>query len=325
MKETAFGVPRRRWLLVGDTSNKCSAWGLLNSGVCVVLGFAGLTVLSSGCAADKGALTSASAGGSSTEAQVCQFGTVALAEEFTPATFSFQRAKGKRGTVKQAFIDSAELGLSGPGAGVIVTGEALEALGSVHSVHSEGAAYILVAAAGAAGGVTAVGAALVGPVVGAEELYLSMKKVSREELAQREIALTNALYQMADQRAFQDALVEIGVERIRGGLHATERHTGSLTNIAAGADAVLVAHVDELRLERAGSSEATYFLRIKTHARLVRVADGAICFEKSAEYRSGKALFLDWTQQGGVESVAETGYHALARYYVEQLVRGAED
>jgi hypothetical protein len=247
---------------------------------------------------------------------------VALSQEFTPATFSYQKAKGKRGTVKQAFIDSAELGLSGPGAGVIVTGEALEGLGKVES---EGAAYMVVAVAGAAGGVTAVGAALVGPVVGAEELYLSMKKVSREELGQRETILTNALCHMAEQRVFHDALVEIGGERIRGGLPSTEPGTGAQTSGPAEAEAILEAHVDELRLERAGSSEASYFLRIKTHARVVRVADGAVCFEKTAEYRSGKALFLDWTQQGGLESVAETGYHALAKYYMRELVRGTED
>ena len=71
------------------------------------------------------------------------------------------------------------------------------------------------------------------------------------------------------------------------------------------ADVTLETHVDDLRLERAGSSEGSYFLRIKTHARLVRVADGAICFEQSAEYRSGTALFLDWTLQGAIQGVAD--------------------
>lgn len=294
----------------------------MNRGAYAVLGFTGLALMASGCASDKGSLSSASAGGDSTEAQPCRFGTIALADEFTPATFSYQKAKGKRGTVKQAFIDSAELGLSSPGAGVIVTGEALEGLGKVES---EGAAYMVVAVAGAAGGATAVGAALVGPIVGAEELYLSMKKVSREELAERETILTNALCHMAEQQVFHDTLTEIGGERLRGGLLSTEPGIDSQTNGPPEAEAILEAHVDELRLERAGSSEASYFLRIKTHARVVRVADGAVCFEKTAEYRSGKALFLDWTQQGGLESVAETGYRALARYYVRELVRGTED
>jgi hypothetical protein len=288
---------------------------------CLALGLAGLAMLANGCATDKGAVTSAYGRADSTEAQACRFGTVALAEEFTPATFSYQKAKGKRGTVKQAFVDSAELGLSGPVAGVIVTGEALSALGSAEGWDPR----VAVALSGAAGGVAAVGAALVGPAVGAQELYLSLKKVSREELAERETVLTNALCHMAEQRAFHDALVEIGTGRIRGGLLSTEPSSGSQASGAAGADAMLEARVDNLRLERAGSSEATYFLRIKTHARLVRVADGAICFEKSAEYRSGKALFLDWTQQGGVESVAETGYRALARYYVGQLVKETGD
>src|SRR3974390_286466 len=79
---------------------------ILNRGACTVLGFTGLALLASGCATDKGALSSASAGGDSTEPQPCRFGTVALLQEFTPATFSYQKAKGKRGSVKQAFIDS---------------------------------------------------------------------------------------------------------------------------------------------------------------------------------------------------------------------------
>jgi hypothetical protein len=86
------------------------------------------------------------------------------------------------------------------------------------------------------------------------------------------------------------------------------------------ADAILDAQVDDLRLERAGSGEGSYFLRIKTHARVVRVADGAICFEQSAEYHSGKGLFVDWTQPGANQAVAETGYRALACHYVDQLV-----
>jgi len=252
------------------------------------------------------------------EPQVSRFGTVALAEEAAPASFSFQKAKGKLGSVREAILDSAELGLSGPGAGVIATGCVLSEMGRADS---ECAVVIYAAAAGVVGGVTAIGAALVGPVVGAEGLIRSLKTVSPAELAEREAALTNAMSEMATQQPFRAAVLKTGVERIRGGFLSpvSEKHA------TAAGDVTLETRVDDLRLERAGSSEGSYFLRIKTHARLVRVADGAICFEQSAEYRSGTALFLDWTLQGAIQGVAETGYRALARYYINQLLINPPD
>ncbi len=44
-----------------------------------------------------------------------------------------------------------------------------------------------------------IGVALAGPVVGAEGLVRSLKKVSPQELAEREGALTNALGEMASE------------------------------------------------------------------------------------------------------------------------------
>jgi hypothetical protein len=174
--------------------------------------------------------------------------------------------------------------------------------------------------AGVAGGAALVGAALAGPVVGARGLILSMERVSPAELADREAALTRALSQMAAQDSFHDALLETGTERIRGRMFWTQPENGTETNTA---DAILEATVDDLRLERAGTSEGSYFLRIKTHARLVRVADGGVCFEQRAEYRSDQALFLDWTLQGAIQGVAQTGYRALAQYYISQLAAGS--
>jgi hypothetical protein len=190
---------------------------------------------------------------------------------------------------------------------------------------TECAVVFYAAAAGVAGGATAVGAALVGPVVGAEGLIRSLKKVSPAELAERETALTDTLNQMAAQQPFHGALLQTGALRIRGGFVSSEPKNPSENASTVPPDAILEARVDDLRLERAGSGEGSYFLRMKTHARLVRVADGGICFERHAEYRSGTALFLDWTLQGALQGVAETGYQALARYYIDQLLVGSSD
>jgi len=286
-----------------------------------LLEFLALSLPLCGCATHQGGVPKSTGVSGFAQPQVSRFGTVAFSEEAAPATFSFRKAKGKLGSVKEAILDSAELGLSGPGAGVIAAGCVLSEMGPVDS---EGAVVIYAAAAGVVGGVTAIGAALVGPVVGAEGLIRSLKTVSPAELAERETALTNALSQMATQEPFRGALLQTGAERIRGGFLSADPKNSAEKN-PEGADAVLEARVDDLRLERAGSSEGSYFLRIKTHARLVRVADGAICFEQSAEYRSGTSLFLDWTLQGAIQGVAETGYRALARYYINQLLISPPD
>lgn len=274
----------------------------------------GVLALLSGCASPTGVTTNSSTASSDSESQGSRFGRVVYEGDSSPARFSFQKAKGKLGSAKEAILDSANLGLSGVGAGVYVTGAVLSGMENPSGGDPVGYAVL----AGAAGGVTAVGALLVGPAVGAEGLYRSMRSVSATELAQREAALTNALREMAQQEEFRKALIQAGVDRILGPL-VTD---GASTNMPEG---TLDVRVDELRLERAGSSEGSYFLRIKTHARLTRVVDGAICFERSAEYHSGTDLFLDWTMQGAVQGVAETGYRALARFYVDQLLTASPD
>ncbi len=290
----------------------------LNFQRCLVLGLAILGLLLSGCATRGGVKAKSPADSGFEETRVSAFGTIALAGESTAASFSFQRAKGKLGTAKQAIWDSTEMGLSGPGAGVIVAGTILTEM--KRGGDPQGA----IAVAGLAGGATAIGAALVGPVVGTKDLIRSFKSVSPIELAEREAALTNALRQMAGQQPFRDALLKAGAERIRGGFLLSEPTDPPEEPATEFADSVLEARVDDLRLERAGSSEGSYFLRIKTHARLVRVVNGSVCFEEHAEYRSGTALFLDWTLHGAIQAVAETGYRALAQHYVAQFVADSQ-
>jgi hypothetical protein len=272
-----------------------------------------LAVALAGCASHQGVLARSSPASGFTAPGGRRFGRIALLEESGPATFSFQTGKGKLGSAKEAIVDSAELGLSGPGAGVVVAGSMLSApMGGDSAIE-----YAALAAA--AGGVTAIGAALVGPAVGAEGLIRSLKTVTPAELQERETALKEAMSQMAAQQAFRAALLQAGAERMPGGFLSSEPGTAAPPE----ADSVLEARVDELRLERAGSSEGSFFLLIKTHVRLVRKATGAVCFQRDAEYRSGMDLFLNWTLEGAIQSVAQTGYEALAQYYVEQLLPGA--
>jgi hypothetical protein len=113
--------------------------------------------------------------------------------------------------------------------------------------------------------------------------------------------------------------MQAGSEAFPGGfstIHSQENPAETKPSPAA----VLEARVDSVRLEKAGSSEGSFILHIKTQARLVRVSDGLVCFQKEAEFRSGKDLFLDWTYHGSIQTVAETGYRSLARYYISQAL-----
>jgi hypothetical protein len=134
-----------------------------------VLVLAGLALLLSGCASHRSGTPNASGAAGFNEPQVSPFGTVEIADDSSPASFSFQKAKGKLGSAKDAIKDSAELGLSGPGAGLIVSGEVLSWFGQsdLQGLGNAGPAslYIAGAVVGVAGGATAVGAALAGPVV----------------------------------------------------------------------------------------------------------------------------------------------------------------
>jgi hypothetical protein len=246
-------------------------------------------------------------------AQIPALDHIILADHQNQALYSFQKGKGKLGSARDAFLDSAKMGLSAPGAGVIATGEFL----SVGSAGCTGDPEFYGMLAGAVGSVTLVGAALAGPVVGTTELIRSFKKVSPQELEQCEAALTNAMSHMAQQSSFLSALYNAGTEKNERAFQASPPHPSSPDTTPS---TVLETSVDELRLERAGTSEGSFFLRIKTHVRLVGNSDPAVVYyQGTAEYRSGESLFLDWTLNGALESVAETGYQALARYYINQL------
>ena len=95
---------------------------------CSALACTVLALLLNGCATHQGAPSISSPTSGASEPQVSRFGKLAFAETSSPASFSFQKAKGKLGTAKEAILDSAELGLSGPGAGVFVAGTVLSEL-----------------------------------------------------------------------------------------------------------------------------------------------------------------------------------------------------
>ncbi|HEV2207852.1 MAG TPA: hypothetical protein VG167_03705 [Verrucomicrobiae bacterium] len=86
------------------------------------------------------------------------------------------------------------------------------------------------------------------------------------------------------------------------------------TGDAAPVSAVLEVTVEQLRLISIAPDQ--YVLRIEARVRLLDVR-GTVLLDRRYPYESGPDMFVDWARQGGVETVAQTGYHVLA----EQIAR----
>ena len=164
-----------------------------------------------------------------------------------------------------------------------------------------------------------VGTFALAPVAALGSAIGARGRLSPDKLSESEGKLTKAMKEMASQQRFRDWLLKAARERCGDRLVPIEQMQ-AVNSGDSPADAVLEARVEELRLERTGSGDTSYVLRIKIQTRLVRVADGAVLCEQPAEYRSGKCLFLDWTLKDAFQSVADTGYQELAKHIVGQLL-----
>src|SRR5436309_15948753 len=82
----------------------------------------GLLVLLTGCATHQPALSSAPGALARTNGLSLPFRTAILARDSTPATYSFQKAKGKLGSAREGLSDAAEIAVTGPALGIIVPG-----------------------------------------------------------------------------------------------------------------------------------------------------------------------------------------------------------
>jgi len=216
-----------------------------------------------------------------------QLGAVALAPDSQPAAFSFQRADGQIETAGD---------LAGIAAGNLLNATTFDPL------LDWPLSAITFGLAPASAGVAALGA---------------RSRLTPDKLAECEADLVKAMREMAAQGRFQTCLLKSASEKCPGRLASSGQTYQARFNRS---DSILHARVEELRLERTGSGDASYALRIKVRARLVRVADGAVLYDQPAEFRSGACLFLDWTLSNAFQGVAETGYRQLADRFVDRLL-----
>ena len=218
-----------------------------------------------------------------------RLGTVALVPDLRPANFSFDKAKG-------------QIGYASEWAGTA----AANTLGTSTSEP------ILDLPVG-------VATLLWSPVAAAKGALDAKKHLSPDKLAECETNLVNAMSEMAGQQRFHDWLMKAASEQCKGRLVALEEPQDTGSGWVA-PESVLEARVEELRLERTGSRDTSFRLRITTRTRLVRTADGAVLYDQPDEYRSGTCLFSDWTLHDAFQSVADTGYRQLAEQCINRLL-----
>lgn len=138
------------------------------------------------------------------------------------------------------------------------------------------------------------------------------QKVAGDTLAKAEADVALAMDNMAQQRNLGDYTRQALADELGGRVLRTDA-SETMTGKGEGTSALLETRLEELRLERTTSSETSFALTMKARVRLLRRADQAVVWEQPLEYRSGTALYLDWSSAGSLENVAKTGYRQLAQ------------
>ena len=137
----------------------------------------------------------------------------------------------------------------------------------------------------------------------------SQQTLSSAQLDGAEADLTRAHESVAQQDRLRQWYLKTVADKSR--VHVFPLDSGvNASGQLDGVGTIVETRIEELNLEPVKGDYCV--LNIRARARVLRVSDGALILDRSFEYQSGKALFIEWTQKGGLESVAETGYRVLA-------------
>ena len=210
-----------------------------------------------------------------------EVGSVGVAVPDTSGKFSFARANGQINSVGEGAGSTARSALLTPNLGdPLVEGPA----GVIEFVVAPFAA-------------------------GYGAIRASQQKLSSAQLDGAQADLTRAFESVAQQDRLRQWFLKTAAEKSRVHvfpLDSARSSSGQPNEVRT----IVETRIEELKLEPVKGDYCV--LKIKARARVLRVSDGALVLDRSFEYQSGKALFIEWTQKGGLESVAETGYRILA-------------
>ncbi len=76
---------------------------------------------------------------------------------------------------------------------------------------------------------------------------------------------------------------------------------------------------EQLDLKISPTSHNQYALSIAARARLFRISDEIVLFDRRYHYQSGSAFFVDWADPEALDSVAQTAYQILADQIADDL------
>lgn len=217
-------------------------------------------------------------------------GAIAITCPSAPASFSFDKARGRTRYGSEGAASAARSVLDPP------------------DTHDAGLDWALGPISFAAAPFAAAYGA-----ISAHHATLSAAKLSESK---SDLAQTMAA--MARQQNLRDFVLKAASEKTRRRLVSLESMDNSnLDRLQV--SLVLETKLEELKLERTGSSDTSFALRIKARARLFRLSDGAVLYDRPSQYLSEPALFLDWTYPEAFRGVTETGYGELAAHIAEQV------
>ncbi|MEI2723910.1 MAG: hypothetical protein V9H26_10320, partial [Verrucomicrobiota bacterium] len=158
----------------------------------------------------------------------------------------------------------------------------------------------------------------------------SRGRLPQDKLADCGAGLALAMTGMAEQHRLRDQILAIAKASSRRQFVALDALAdsgrlpgqGELTTLPL-VGTRMETEVEELRLERKGSGDSSFALRIKARVRLLRSSNGDVISDETFEYQSGKDLFLDWAMNQGepFRLCADTGYRRLATQMVERLIQ----
>jgi hypothetical protein len=147
-------------------------------------------------------------------------------------------------------------------------------------------------------------------------VHARQQRLSPEQMSAAEQNLAQAMRTNADSAILREKVGEIARQKTHRRLVCAD--SASAVPGDQPVSAVLEVAVEQLRLKASGSQ---YALSIVARARLIRTTDGSVLLDRSYQYESGSALFIDWAQKGGLEAVAQTAYSSLAEQIADNIFR----
>ncbi len=156
-------------------------------------------------------------------------------------------------------------------------------------------------------------------------IHASRERLPANKLTEVQAGLASAMSNMSQQHHLRDAIIAVSQNNGPGRFvlmdAQTDSHSHRSRELRVGT--ILETSVAELRLEKLGSSDVSFALRIQARARLLRVSDRAVLSETTYTYQTDPELFLDWALNRGepFEKCTQTGYHQLASQIVVDIIR----